>query len=295
MLNRDFASVTANIIKNTRPEMTAPKQDNWGEMLGQAVQNYQTGVKKQQDLDNSKALADAIASGDETAQTAAAARLDPQGTYNYLQQIKNKRAEADLAFERQKELANLNNKNAIALKILENNLKGQAGRNDFKDSERQAATYAARMNEAARTLDKFEEEGGGYFGSGNNKAGGSLAVALREIPVVGASDFIGAIAGELEGKAKRDYDAAVKDWVTAVLRKESGAVISADEFKTEYQKYFPQPGDSSETIRKKRLARQLQQRGMIYQSGGAYDDFMKQNQPTITDKKVDYVSKYGLE
>lgn len=123
MLNKDFAGTTASIAKSFTNPAQIVKQDNWGELLGQAVQNYQTAKYKN---DASEALADAIANGDEAAQTAAAARLDPRGTYNYLQQIKNKRAEADLAFERQKELANLNNKNAIALKILENNLKGQA-------------------------------------------------------------------------------------------------------------------------------------------------------------------------
>lgn len=298
MVGENRAALIAQIGAMTRPKITEGKSLD----LAGAINNYYNArdvagekIKKQQDLDNSKALADAIASGDETAQTAAAARLDPQGTYNYLQQIKNRRAEADLAFQRQKELANMNNKNAVALKILENDLKGQAGGNNFKDAERQAATYAARMNEAAGMLDKFEEEGGGYFGSGNNKVGGSLAAALRSIPVVGASDSIEAAAGKLEGKAKRDYDAAALNWITANLRKESGAAIGADEYKNEYKKYFALPGDSDETIKKKRLSRQLAQRGMVYQSGGAYDDFMKQNQPKVTDKKVDYVSKYGLE
>lgn len=57
-------------------------------------------------------------------------------------------------------------------------------------------------------------------------------------------------------KDQQLYKQAQIDFVTAVLRKESGAAISAAEFETEGRKYFPQPGDSPETIRQKNAARQ---------------------------------------
>lgn len=99
MLNRDFASVTANIIKNTRPEIAAPKQDNWGEMLGQAVQNYQTAKYKND-------ASEALASGDMAGFESNLARLNPIAAANYkLQQQKeeqnNKYKQFELALKRQ--------------------------------------------------------------------------------------------------------------------------------------------------------------------------------------------------
>jgi hypothetical protein len=41
--------------------------------------------------------------------------------------------------------------------------------------------------------------------------------------------------------AAQQYNAAKQNFVTAVLRKESGAAISQSEFDKEDQKYFPQP------------------------------------------------------
>jgi hypothetical protein len=51
------------------------------------------------------------------------------------------------------------------------------------------------------------------------------------------------------------YAQARLDFIAAVLRKESGAAISAGEFVTEEKRYFPQPGDSPQVIAQKRQAR----------------------------------------
>src|SRR4029079_6797373 len=42
-----------------------------------------------------------------------------------------------------------------------------------------------------------------------------------------------------------------RDFVAATLRKESGAAISEDEYKNQFIRYFPQPGDGPETIEAK--------------------------------------------
>lgn len=51
------------------------------------------------------------------------------------------------------------------------------------------------------------------------------------------------------------YDQARRDFVNAVLRRESGAVISVEEFENANQQYFPQPGDAPEVIAQKRRNR----------------------------------------
>ena len=67
------------------------------------------------------------------------------------------------------------------------------------------------------------------------------------------------------------YDGAKSDFITAVLRKESGATISEEEFQREDKKYFPQPGDSPATVSAKRKRREGQFTVLNKQSKGVYD------------------------
>ena len=59
------------------------------------------------------------------------------------------------------------------------------------------------------------------------------------------------------------FDQAKRDFVNAILRRESGAVISPQEFDNADKQYFPQPGDSPEVIAQKRQNRDLATRGML--------------------------------
>jgi hypothetical protein len=47
------------------------------------------------------------------------------------------------------------------------------------------------------------------------------------------------------------FDQATRNFVNAVLRKESGAAISEGEFENARRQYFPQPGDSKEVLQQK--------------------------------------------
>lgn len=51
-------------------------------------------------------------------------------------------------------------------------------------------------------------------------------------------------------------DQAQRDFVNAILRRESGAAISQSEFENAAQQYFPQPGDGKEVLQQKAAARQ---------------------------------------
>ena len=66
---------------------------------------------------------------------------------------------------------------------------------------------------------------------------------------------------------------AQRDFVNAVLRQESGAVISDQEFANAKQQYFPAPGDKPEVVAQKRANRQLAIQGFARMSGpkGASD------------------------
>ena len=75
------------------------------------------------------------------------------------------------------------------------------------------------------------------------------------------------------------------NFISAVLRKESGAVISPSEFANEAKKYFPQPGDKPLVIEEKRRARQDAIDGLRVQAGeGAA--LVDKVPPNVTVKKV---------
>lgn len=59
----------------------------------------------------------------------------------------------------------------------------------------------------------------------------------------------------LKGVDWQKYDQAKRNFVNAVLRRESGAVISPAEFVNAEKQYFPQPGDAPQVIEQKRMNR----------------------------------------
>jgi|GEM_PF-5699025 len=68
----------------------------------------------------------------------------------------------------------------------------------------------------------------------------------------------------------QSYRQAAEQWIRAFLRKESGAAISADEFKRDFVVYFPQPGDSQEVIQQKQEARFMAMKGFAEETRGYF-------------------------
>ena len=67
------------------------------------------------------------------------------------------------------------------------------------------------------------------------------------------------------------FDQAKRDFVNAILRRESGAVISPQEFDNADKQYFPQPGDSEQVIAQKRANRGTAISGLRVGSGRGVD------------------------
>lgn len=94
------------------------------------------------------------------------------------------------------------------------------------------------------------------------------------------------------------FDQARRDFVNAILRRESGAVISDQEFANAEKQYFPVPGDSPEVIAQKRRNRENAIAGVRAGSGdgAGYADALRQGQQTqqapqeIPDVAPDYLS-----
>lgn len=90
-----------------------------------------------------------------------------------------------------------------------------------------AALYASRMIDANNTLQKVID-------SGFEPARGR--------------DWV---PNGLKSEAGQLYDQTQRNFISAVLRRESGAAISDSEFENAQQQYFPQPGDDPKTLAQK--------------------------------------------
>lgn len=112
------------------------------------------------------------------------------------------------------------------------------------------ALYASRISQANKIFDNLERY-------------------INNLPVVGTA-LSGIAPNFMRDKNYQSYDQAKRNFVNAVLRRESGAVISPTEFENANQQYFPQPGDKPEVIEQKRLNRDLVMKNFIKSSGKAY-------------------------
>lgn len=86
-----------------------------------------------------------------------------------------------------------------------------------------------------------------------------------------AQGMIPEFAEGLKSGDVKAYEQAKRDFVSAVLRKESGAAISPSEFKNEERKYFPQTGDTPEVLANKALSRQQAFENLKAMSGRAWE------------------------
>ena len=125
--------------------------------------------------------------------------------------------------------------------------------NTVPDVHVKASSFATRMVEAESMFESLTSDG----------------YDPTNIPdaIAGGTGVLGNYANSPGGQ---QYSQAQKDWVRAKLRKESGAVIGADEMADEITTYFPQPGDGPEVIAQKTRARKIATNALINESQGSY-------------------------
>ena len=105
------------------------------------------------------------------------------------------------------------------------------------ESEGKSTGFMYRMEESDRILQALEDQGTSLW----NKGAGAL-------PVLG---------NYLVSPDAQRFDQAKRDFINAILRRESGAVISPEEFANAEVQYFPQPGDGAEVIAQKARNRRV--------------------------------------
>jgi len=88
------------------------------------------------------------------------------------------------------------------------------------------------------------------------------------------------------------YRQAQENWISANLRKESGAVLGEEEIEREMGKWFPTFGDSPDVIKQKAMARKDAENAMLKSSGGAYDELIEKSE---RDRLSELRSKHGTK
>ncbi len=92
---------------------------------------------------------------------------------------------------------------------------------------------------------------------------------VEQVPFVGGAlgGVVNVIPGIKPSPKQQQIEQAQRDFVNAVLRQESGAVISPSEFDNAQKQYFPQPGDSQAVIKQKARNRETAIRGLEIAAG----------------------------
>ena len=128
------------------------------------------------------------------------------------------------------------------------------GSNAMTEQQSKDALFGGRMQEAHKILLNLEGED-------------IKAPVMNSLPY--GDKFSNAWPSALGGASakQQQYVQAQRDFINAVLRKESGAVIADSEFENAQKQYFPQIGDSKDVIAQKARNRELAMNMIISGSG----------------------------
>ena len=126
------------------------------------------------------------------------------------------------------------------------------------EGQSNAALYVDRMRESEKAIQKFTDA-----------ALNPVARQVEKLPLVG---------NYMQTPEYRQFEQARRDFINAVLRRESGAVISDQEFANAEKQYFPAPGDDPATIAAKAHNRRVAIDGISRAAGPSYKPAGEQSQ-----------------
>jgi hypothetical protein len=114
------------------------------------------------------------------------------------------------------------------------------------ESQSKAALFGSRMMMSNKIFDTLA-------GSGTSTS----------VPGINSGYGIGSVVSALSSADQQQLMQAKRDFLNAVLRRESGAVIGESEFNSGEKQYFPQVGDSKEVKAQKKANREAAMRGVL--------------------------------
>lgn len=78
------------------------------------------------------------------------------------------------------------------------------------------------------------------------------------------------LPSSFQSSTYKAYDQASKNFINAVLRRESGAAIAQSEFDNAREQYLPMPGDNTTILKQKEDTRNIVYQNLVQSSGTAY-------------------------
>lgn len=174
--------------------------------------------------------------------------------------IADRRARSDVFAANQAERATDNNRADRALGLQEENnrlnreARAQAleeRKNKASDDQFKVAGFGKRLQQAEDVFSNLEKDG-------YNRAD-MLSGAQSMLPT------------GLQGTDSQEQEQAERNFVNAVLRRESGAAIAPSEFASAAKQYFPRSGDSPEVMAQKKANRQQVVASLHAESGPAWE------------------------
>jgi hypothetical protein len=181
-----------------------------GASRASAASSYASAAKSRADMDRE------VRSGDLTVVTG------PDGTVN----IVNKR---------DRSAQQVTGPNGLPL------VKGSSGgaNKTMTEGQAKANLFGTRMTEANKIFDELEAQG--------VRTVSQVKRAADAVPLIGPG--LGMLANSTVVSPKQQrLEQAQRDFINAVLRRESGAVIADSEFASAAQQYFPQPGENDPSV-----------------------------------------------
>lgn len=156
----------------------------------------------------------------------------------------------------------------------------------LNDTQSKALLFGSRMQEADKILSDYAK-------SGVNRPG-NIKTAAESVPFIGGA--LGSVVNFTQSAGQQAVEQAKRDFINAVLRRESGAAIGASEFDSADKQYFPQIGDSDAVIQQKARNRQLAIQGIMAEvpNGRALQPMPRQPaaQPAAASDVDSLVNKY---
>jgi len=173
---------------------------------------------------------------------------------DFLEKVRHNRAEEGLAGARlstDRELTKLLSPiEAATLQVPYGTTREQAkGKMPSTQAQGVVAAYASRMAQASEEIERLGKE---------------LGTGERVYNFL-TPNFFNTATGQ-------QFDQAQRDFINAVLRRESGAVISKSEFDNAYKQYIPRAGDSAGVLKQKADNRAIQFAAFKRAAGNAYQD-----------------------
>lgn len=140
--------------------------------------------------------------------------------------------------------------------------------------EQKASGFAQRMEFSEEKIKELEDKYAQDMLTKGSKA--NVPYPTVGMSIAGSLPFVGDFArSKVASDEQALYRQAQENWVRANLRKESGAVIGADEMDKEIQTYFPTAAELSnpKIIAQKSQARRVTMDAMRTNAGNAYKPF----------------------